>query len=463
MTNFLTIRSLKRIVVSAFLAWATVLVQAQSTPDTLNYFYITQQDSLPSLTLEEAIQNSLEQNHNIIIARNEQEVAANNVSLGNAGFLPRLSLNGGYQQSVNDTYIEFAGEMPPIDRENAQSSQLNGSVELTYTLFDGLSRFYNYSRLQELQRVADAQTQQSVENTVYQVVSTFLEAARLQEEVGINQETVALSRERLQRLENRYLFGGSTKLEVLNAQVDLNTDSVALAQSKLNYANTQRNLNVLMGRMPSTLFQPLDNFDVNRQLNLDQLMEQSKRSNAALRLANYNLSAARLDEKVIRSQYLPSLNLTGSYGYSRQENDANFLLMQEQLGFTGGVSLNYTLFDGNVRSTQSQNATIAVENRAQSLEQAQLAVRRDLLNAYAVYENSLYLLDQEQTNLETAQLNYERSETALQLGQINATAFRDAQLNLVQVRKRINDLYYQAKQAEARLYQVAGTLSEVVE
>ena len=125
--------------------------------------------------------------------------------------------------------------------------------------------------------------------------------------------------------------------------------------------------------------------------------------------------------------------------------------------------MNYTLFDGNVRSTQSQNVTIAVENRAQSLDRAQLAVRRDLLNAYGVYENSLYLLDQEQTNLETAQLNYERSETALQLSQINATAFRDAQLNLVQVRKRINDLYYQAKQAEARLYQVAGTLSEVVE
>lgn len=448
-------------ITSLFWFFSAATALAQTTFDSLDYFYLTDSADFPQLTLEQAIQDALAQNHNIIIARNDEEVARNNVSIGNAGFLPRLNLTGGYQQSVNNTYIEFQGEMPPIDRDNAQSTQLNGSIELTYTLFDGLSRFYNYSRLQELQRVADAQTQRAIESTVYQVVSTFLETARLQEEVDINQETLALSRERLQRVENRYLFGGSTKLEVLNAQVDLNTDSVTLAQSKLNYANAQRNLNVLRGHEPSLSFQPLDNFDVNRQLELEPLLEQSKRGNAALRLADYNVNAARLDEKVARARYLPSLNLTGSYGYSRQENDASFLLLQEQLGFTGGISLNYTLFDANVRSTQVQNAIINAENQEQNLAQTQLAVRRDLLNAYAIYENSLYLLDQEQTNLETAQLNFERSETALQLGQINATAFRDAQLNLIQARKRINDLYYQAKQAEARLYQVAGTLGQV--
>ena len=92
-----------------------------------------------------------------------------------------------------------------------------------------------------------------------------------------------------------------------------------------------------------------------------------------------------------------------------------------------------------------------------------MEIRRDLLNAYATYENSLYLLKQEQQSLETAQLNFERSETAFRLGQINATALRTAQLNLVRARQRLNDLYYQAKQAEARLYQIAGSLrSETV-
>ena len=214
-----------------------------SPADTLDYFYQTpavENDTLQPLTLDEAIRQALENNYNIIVARNDETVAGNNVFIGNAGFLPRLNLVGNYQRSVNDVYIEFIQggpePMAPIDRENAQSSQLNGAVELSYTLFDGLSRIYNYSRLQELQRVANAQTQQTVENTLFQVVSTFLEVARLQEEVDINEEAVAISVEREQRAQSQYLYGGSTKLDVLNAQVDLNTDSVTLSQTKLDYA-----------------------------------------------------------------------------------------------------------------------------------------------------------------------------------------------------------------------------------
>ena len=443
----------------------TAFAQEPITDDSLHYFYQTpalENDTLQPLTLDEAIRQALENNYNIIIARNDEAVAGNNVFIGNAGFLPRLNLTGNYQRSVNDVYIEFIQggpePMQPIDRENAQSSQLNGAVELSYTLFDGLSRLYNYSRLQELQRVADTRTQQTVENTLFQVVSTFLEVARLQQEVDINEEAVALSVEREQRAESQYLYGGNTKLDVLNAQVDLNTDSVTLSQSKLNYANAQRNLNVLLGRLPSDTFRPIDNFDVNRQLSLDQLLEQTQQNNAALQLADYNVSTARLDEKIANARYFPSLNLNGSYSYFRQENDASFLRLQEQLGFTGGVSLNYTLFDASVRSTQAQNATIALESQEQSLSQTRLEVRRDLLNAYATYENSLYLLKQEQQSLETAQLNFERSETAFRLGQINATALRTAQLNLVRARQRLNNLYYQTKQAEARLYQIAGSL-----
>ena len=447
-----------------------LFAQEPTTDDSLNYFYSTstiENDTLQPLTLDEAIRQALENNYNIIIARNDEEVAGNNVFIGNAGFLPRLNLVGNYQRSVNDVYIEFIQggpePMAPIDRENAQSMQLNGAVELSYTLFDGLSRIYNYSRLQELQRVADAQTQQTVESTLFQVVSTFLEVARLQREVDINEEAVAISVEREQRAQSQYLYGGSTKLDVLNAQVDLNTDSVTLSQTKLDYANAQRNLNVLLGRPPSDSFQPIDNFDVNRQLSLDQLLEQTQQNNAALQLADYSVSTARLDEKIANARYFPSFNLSGSYNYLRQENDASFLRLQEQLGFTGGVSLNYTLFDASVRSTQAQNATIALESQEQSLSQTRLEVRRDLLNAYATYENSLYLLKQEQQSLETAQLNFERSETAFRLGQINATALRTAQLNLVRARQRLNNLYYQTKQAEARLYQITGSLrSETV-
>jgi len=86
-------------------------------------------------------------------------------------------------------------------------------------------------------------------------------------------------------------------------------------------------------------------------------------------------------------------------------------------------------------------------------------LRRDVLNTYANYQNNLFLLEKEEDNLTTAQLNFERSQTALRLGQINATQFREAQINLIRAQRSINNLYYQAKLSEVQLYRLSGVLS----
>jgi outer membrane protein TolC len=413
-----------------------------------------------TLSLDEALMLGLEKNHNIIIARQQANQAENNIFIGNAGFLPRINLTGAYQKSVQDTYIEFAGDMPPIDREGAASTTYNAAVELSYTLFDGLSRFYQYDRLQELGRRADIQTRLTVENTLFQLVQTYLQIARLRENYEINQQSAEISLQRYQRAKNAYRYGGDTKLDVLNAKVDLNTDSVNLAQSYVDLNNAKRDLNILMGRAPTNSFIVNDNFDINLSIEIERIMEKALENNANLQVAEYNLNLARLDEKISGAARYPGLNLNGSYGYNRQENEAGFIASQEQLGFQGGISLNYTLFDANVRSTQIQNAEISTQNEQQRLSFTRQQIRRDVLNAFATYQNSLYLLDKEEDNLETARLNFERSQTALRLGQINTTQFREAQLNLINARRRINRLYYQTKLAEVRLYRLAGVLSD---
>ena len=416
-------------------------------------------DSADILSLEEAMRQGLENNHNIIVRQRQQEQANNNVFIGNAGFLPRLNLTGNYQHSIQNTYLEFAGEMPPIDRNNAASTY-GTSVELQYTLFDGLSRFYQYDRLQELGRTADIQTQLTIENTLFSIVQTYLEVARQRENYNISQTAVELSAQRLERVQNTYDYGGNSKLDVLNAKVDLNTDSVNLTQASLNLENTKRNLNVLMGRDPSHEFVVRDDFEINNDLELDQLLDKAMKQNASLQLARYNLNTARLDEKISGANNLPRLNLNGSYGYNRQENEASFIESQEQLGFTGGLSLNYTIYDANVRSTQIQSAEISSEIEQENVTLTKKQLQRDVLNAYATFDNNLFLLEKEQDNLETARLNFERSESALRLGQINSTQFREAQLNLIRAQRSINNLYYQAKLSEVRLYRLAGVLSQ---
>ncbi len=287
-----------------------------------------------------------------------------------------------------------------------------------------------------------------------------LDSSTRREDYEINQTAVELSLQMLQRVENSYEYGGNTKLDVLNARVDLNTDSVNLSQSSLNLENAKRNLNVLMGQSPSSGFVVRDDFGINSQLELDELLDKAMNQNTSLQLARYNLNTARLDEKISNASNFPRLDLSGSYGYNRQQNEASFIESQEQLGFTGGVSLNYTLYDANARSIQIQNAEISTQIEQENVALSQQQLQRDMLNAFATYENNLFLLEKEEDNLQTAQLNFERSESALRLGQINSTQYREAQLNLVRARRRINNLFYQAKLSEVQLYRLSGILSE---
>jgi outer membrane protein len=44
----------------------------------------------PLLTLREAVEIALKNNYNIVLAKNNKAIAQNNVTIGNAGFLPSL-------------------------------------------------------------------------------------------------------------------------------------------------------------------------------------------------------------------------------------------------------------------------------------------------------------------------------------------------------------------------------------
>ena len=64
-------------------------------------------------------------------------------------------------------------------------------------------------------------------------------------------------------------------------------------------------------------------------------------------------------------------------------------------------------------------------------------------------------------NLETANLNYRRSQELFQLGQITNAELRNAQLNISRIEERILTLRIQAKISEVELYQLSGKLIEM--
>ena len=99
-----------------------------------------------TLRLDAAVQQALDDNFQAEIARREAAIAENNATVGNAGFLPTLSLDGGYNTTVSNTTQQFI-DQPEESIDGAESTNTTADASLRWTVFDGLGRFATYDRL----------------------------------------------------------------------------------------------------------------------------------------------------------------------------------------------------------------------------------------------------------------------------------------------------------------------------
>ncbi len=80
--------------------------------------------------LQECLEIGLERNYAIRIIRNEQQVADNNYTVGNAGYLPSIDLNAGYSGALNNT-TQHLSNGNTNQEKNALNQRLSAAVRLS--------------------------------------------------------------------------------------------------------------------------------------------------------------------------------------------------------------------------------------------------------------------------------------------------------------------------------------------
>lgn len=415
-----------------------------------------------TLTLSSAVALALEKNFSILVSRNNVEIRENLANWGNAGRLPSVNAKAGVSYSNNDSKIEFADGREQIVY-GAESLSDNASVGLNYTLFNGLGNLYTYKNLKTQLHLSEADNRVIIENTIISVSNAFYLVALLQENLDINREALDISRERVRRLEIKKDYGVAISTDILNAKVDFNTDSINYLNTLLDYNNAKRTLSFLLAKNLKKDYAVSTDIVFSQELELDSLTEETLGQNSRILSARLNEESARMNYKVIQSGFYPSLNMNAAYGYNRSQSEAGFALLNRSAGFSGGLTLQWNLFNGNVNRNRVQNARISIENSQLLLEQQKLDTERELRNAWNTYENSLIVLETEIQNLSTAEANFNRMSELYKLGQINTTQFREAQLNLLRSQTSINNARFTAKLAEIELFRISGRLIKDVQ
>ena len=409
------------------------------------------------MTLKDAIAVALENNYNIRLVSTDVAVAENNVNLGNAGMLPKLSADVSAAAGIqNTTQTLLDGETRSVRNGKSRSSAYG--VSLDWTIFDGMQMFTRYEQLKALKDLGDANLQEAVLNTVYEVVSNYFNLVQQMQLISATQTALELSAFRLQTAQNQYQIGRASKLEVLAARVDLNTDTTNLLRQRDTYKRTQVRLNELLGRAVDTDFGVMDTIIISRDINYEDLRVSAHRQNPTIQSALINQRINELELKRVKGNRYPVVSLSSAYTRSGSHTELGFSTQSRNNNFSYGISASANLFNGFLQRRNEQNAAYAIEAANIQVEQVEQNIDAQLLAAFQTYLMNLDLVRLEGNNRTIAQENMDITLEKFKLGSIAPIEFREAQRNFVDASTRFSTAQYQAKLAEISLNQIAGKM-----
>ncbi|MGV8992647.1 MAG: TolC family protein [Flavobacterium sp.] len=410
------------------------------------------------LTIEEAVEIALKNNYDIAIASNELKINQENATIGNAGFLPRIdatATNNYNIQNINQTRTDGA----VYKEDNAKSNNLQYGVNLGWTIFDGFSMFSQYEQLKAVENLGESQLKLTILNRVTDVMTLYMDMVQEQQQLKAIDSLIVISQQRLTTAKNRFTIGKAAKLEVLNAEVDLNSDITTQLRQLESYKNTRARLNELLSRDIKTNFVVTDIVEVDQNLELLTLLDLASEENPEILNQVISKRIAELELKKVKGNYLPTVAVNTGYNFADSESSLGFTSASSTRGLNYGFSASLNLFDGFAQKRKRQVAQLQIDNAQINIEKQRQNIEASLTTSYETYLTNLQLINLEKKNEAIAKENLDITLVKYKIGTITTLEFRTAQLNYTNAQLRFAQAQYQAKMSEISLKALAGNLS----
>ena len=412
-----------------------------------------------NIELDEVVQQAMQNNYNIKIAKNSIEVAAVNATIGQAGFLPVIDFSGGYNYSNSISKTTFYGGFPDQSNDAAASQNYNAGVNLKYTLFDGLKPVYKLKKSKIDLNISNAQYQSELQNTAFNVVQAYFNLAKSMEDFRIAAEKYQLNLEQLQRIDIQLKYGQGNEAERLNLQSTMLADSAQLLRVRVLIRNAVRQLNRLIGtEYLDEAVQLTIETDLDLSINFESILEAALQKNPAIVQANLNIESAKMDLKITNSELYPKLNTTVSYGYNGNQNDVGIVKSNDAVGPSINLGLSYALYSGGALKRAQKQNKLRIEGRELSLAMLRYETEQNVKDAYTKHENNKLLMALESSNTIISKTNFERVRKSYELGQANYFNYQQASFNYIQSQKKLIEAQYNAKLSEWELRFLAGKI-----
>ena len=413
------------------------------------------------LTVEQAIATSLANNYDILLSRNDSLLAELDYSYANLAFLPRLNANAGYNLTNNNSRQVLA-DGSKREQNGIQSNNLTASLNLNWTLFDGLRMFAIKKRLGQLVEFGELQVKNQVITTVSQVMRTYYDIVRQYQQLRAIEETMALSEERLKLAQYKFDIGTGAKPDALQAQIDLNAQKSAYLQQQTNILKTKELLNQLLSIPVDTDFNVLDTIPIRTGILLDSIQNGLTAINPQLLLIQKSVDIANISLQERKAERYPTVSFNSAYNFNRTDNKSVINPFQPLFNQNKGLNYGFTaaipIFNGLNTRRLIRAAELDIGFQQLQYKRSLAEITTSVTNAYKDYDLSKRTLILEEENMILVRENLFIARERYRLGISTFLEMREAQRSLQDANTRLIQARFNTKVAEIELLRLRGDL-----
>jgi outer membrane protein len=434
---------MKKLILCLSLSFFSLSIAAQSS------------QSVETLTLEKSVRIAITNSVAVLQAKGNYELTGAQVLQAYGQFLPSLSASVGYtpialNQRINPTTLPGGVVIFPLFAQ--RTTGLNFNIVSSLNLFNGLADQAGLQQALSNNRGSEYTLTRAKQDIAFNVAQGYLQILLNQELLRISQENLKASQERLRQLQEQTRLGSRAIADLYQQEAQKAADELAVIRAD----NTLRNSKLALLRQ--LRLEPTKEYEfVQPATDTTMLDEQYKNEQALISAALESRSDVKGSQESVnanswavtqaRSTYLPQLNLNFSFGsngfnvLSQSIDGASVnppalpsLLSQvgNQLGYSLGLQLSWTLFDRFSTNLRQQQAEITFQNSQLAYEDLKIRVAVEVKQALGDYNAAISQLESTRRGLVSAEKAFETVQKRYEVGSATFVEVITAQAALVQ-------------------------------
>jgi multidrug efflux system outer membrane protein len=425
---------------------AAGLYRDSASADTNSIANLHYTEVFSDTVLQRLISEGILQNLNLQVAYTRVEQAQSYYWQSSAAFYPSLNANAQVTESKLSAVQGFG------IRKSATQYQLGASGGWEVNLWGRLSSAKRAAFATLLQSEAYAKAVQT--GLVASIASYYYSLAGLDAKLAITQLTVRNWDTTVQTMRALKEAAVVTGAAVVQSEASRYAAEVTIPDLKQNIRETENALSILLGRVPG----PIDRSSIDNQTTAALLQTgvpaQLLSNRPDVQEAEYNFRNSFEETNIARTNFYPSLTITGSGGLSsltlRNFFDAGSLFAS----IAGGLA--QPIFNQRLNRTRLEVARSQQKGALLSFQNTLLTAGQEVSDAISLYQTATDKVTVRTLQLNALQKSVEYSRELLRYGSANYIEVIQARQSLLGAElNRVNDRLQQL-QAVVDLYRSLG-------